>query len=194
MRHLHPEWVCGCISNDSTGRVVGHSSGFLASTISGGGYAIRPLYFRTAPRAEVRTSNSPNPTEPTGFVSEKACVWPAVPLAILSLPPILRLAGAGFSAHGNIHDRPAKPAISRLRGNSGAARPRAPRIGRSHSPRSASLVSRVTRSSFYRGRFSSRTLPRRLGKMASCSSRPSRIIDSAIAVTCVRFQTCCDQR
>ena len=81
---------------------MGHSSRFLAGTISGGGFAIRPLYFRTAAGAEVRTSNSPNPTEPTGFASEKACVWPAVPLAILSLPPILRLAGAGSCARGNI--------------------------------------------------------------------------------------------
>jgi hypothetical protein len=124
------------------------------------------LFFRTVSHSAVRTSYSLNPTEPKGFACEKACVWPAVPLAIPALPPILRLARAGFFTRGNIHDRPAKPSIRCLRGNSGAARRLAPRIGHTYSPASASFVSRTARSSFHSGRFSSRTLPQPLGKMA----------------------------
>src|SRR6266850_1394598 len=54
------------------------------------------LFFRTVSHSAVRTSNSPNPTEPKGFACEKACVWPAVPLAILAVPPILTLSPRRF--------------------------------------------------------------------------------------------------
>src|SRR6266850_3129204 len=54
------------------------------------------LFFRTVSHSAVRTSHSPNPTEPKGFACEKACVWPAVPLAILAVPPILTLSPRRF--------------------------------------------------------------------------------------------------
>jgi hypothetical protein len=157
----------GCIPNGFAGRVH-ERPGHLCGRPCGDGVSLfdLSLFFRTVSHSAVRTSNSPNPTEPKGFACEKACVWPAVPLAIPALPPILRLARAGFFARGNNHDHPAKLSIRCLRGNSGAAHPLVSRLGHSHSPASASLVSCATRGAFHRGRFSGRTLPRPLCKMA----------------------------
>jgi len=156
---LHPQWLRG-----TRPLRPGH---FCRRPCRDGVLLFDPsLFFRTVWHFAVRTSNSPNPTEPKGFACEKAGVWPAVPLAILTLPPILRLARADCCTRDNIHERTAKTSIRRCRGNSGAARRLAPRIGHTHSPASASFVSRTARSSFHSGGFSSRTLPRPLGKMA----------------------------
>jgi len=157
----------GCIPNGFAGRVHERPGHFCGRPCGDGRVIVRPLPVLSYGLAlAVRTSNSPNPTEPKGFACEKACVWPAVPLAIPALPPILRLARAGFFARGNNHDHPAKLSIRCLRGNSGAAHPLVSRLGHSHSPASASLVSCATRGAFHRGRFSGRTLPRPLRKMA----------------------------
>jgi hypothetical protein len=120
---------------------------------------IRPLFFRTVARSAVRTSNSPNPTEPTGVARKNARVWPAVPLAIFFPPSILRLARANFCRRGIIHERTAKPSISRLRAHAWTANRLASRTGNSDSLSLARIVPRTARDSFYLSRFSSRPLP-----------------------------------
>ena len=182
-----------CILKRFAGRTIVHSSCFYARPFRVGVSAGRPLFFRTVSHSAVRTSNSPNPIEPTGVGRKKARVWPVVPLAILFLPSTLRLARAASCPRGNIHERRAKPTASRLP-RSGAAHRFASRIGNFDSTALVRLVPRASRCSFYRSRLSSRTLPRRLGKMAKSPSGSSCIIDSAIPISCVRFQTRCDQR
>src|SRR5258708_11724121 len=146
---------------------------------------VRPLFLRTVSRPAVRTSNCLNPTEAKGVARKRGVVWPAVPLAIFSLLSNLHLARAELFSRGDIHDRPAKPCIGCLRGNSGAARGLTSRVGHSHSPALARYVPRTSCVSLCRGWFSSRTLPRHLGKMADSASGSSRIIDSGIPVSCV---------
>ena len=83
-----------CIPNGFPGRV--HCAQTLLRERDGVSLFNPSLFFRTVSHSAVRTSNSPNPTEPKGFACEKACVWPAVPLAILALPPYLALSPRRF--------------------------------------------------------------------------------------------------
>src|SRR6266851_1968564 len=84
---LHPKWLPGArpLRPDTFAGARDGVSLFNPS-----------LFFRTVSHSAVRTSNSPNLTEPKGFACEKACVWPAVPLAILALPPYLALSPRRF--------------------------------------------------------------------------------------------------
>ncbi len=175
-----------CIPNGFPGRV--HCAQTLLRERDGVSLFNPSLFFRTVPVTPRISLNL------KGLPAKRLASGPPYHWRSSPCPPILPLARAGFFTRGNIHDRPAKPSIRCLRGNSGAARRLAPRVGYTHSPASASLVPCAARSAFHRGRFSGRTLPRPLGKMAQSSSGASRVIGSAIAVSCVRIQTCCNQR
>jgi len=101
---------------------------------------------------------TPDPTEPKGFACEKACVWPAVPLAILAVPLTLTLSPRRFLARRT--SMTARPNHRSLPpGPSPEAQSASYAHVHSHSPGSAGFVSRAARSFFPQRPVSSRTFP-----------------------------------